>query len=50
MPRELVYLVCQECKNRNYTTDKNKRLHPNRVEFMKYCKFDKKHTLHKESR
>jgi len=50
MARETIYLVCQECKRRNYITDKNKRLHPNRVEFKKYCKFDKKHTVHKESR
>ncbi|MDP2982622.1 MAG: 50S ribosomal protein L33 [Candidatus Latescibacterota bacterium] len=50
MPRELIYLVCQECKRRNYTADKNKRLHPGRVEYKKYCKFDHKHTLHKEGR
>ncbi len=50
MARELIYLVCQECKRRNYTTDKNKRLHPGRVEYKKYCKFDRKHTPHKEGR
>ena len=50
MARETIYLVCQDCKRRNYITYKNKRLHPNRVEFKKYCKFDKKHTVHKESR
>ena len=50
MAREIIYLVCQECKRRNYVEDKNKRLHPNRVEYKKYCKFDRKHTIHKESR
>jgi len=50
MARELIYLVCQECKHRNYTADKNKRLHPNRVEYKKYCRFDRKHTIHKEGR
>ena len=50
MPRDSVILVCTECNRRNYITDKNKRVHPNRVEFKKYCKFDKKHTIHKESR
>jgi len=50
MARETIYLVCQECKNRNYVMDKNKRLHPNRVEYKKYCRHDRKHTLHKESR
>ena len=50
MPRERITLVCTECNRKNYTIDKNKRLHPNRVEYNKYCKFDKKHTVHKESR
>jgi large subunit ribosomal protein L33 len=50
MARELIYLVCQECKHRNYTADKNKRLHPSRVEYKKYCRFDRKHTIHKEGR
>ena len=50
MPRELVILACGTCKRRNYTTDKNKRLHPDRVEFKKYCRFCKCHTDHKETR
>ena len=50
MPRELIYLVCTECKRRNYVLDKNKKLHPGRIEHKKYCKFDKKHTVHKEGR
>ena len=33
-----------------HTTKKNKKLHPDRVETNKYCKFCKKHTLHKETR
>jgi large subunit ribosomal protein L33 len=48
--RELVILECTECKRRNYTTDKNKRLHPSRVEFKKYCPFCNKHTMHKETK
>ena len=50
MPRERVVLACGECKQRNYDTTKNKRLHPERVEFRKYCRFCNKHTLHKETR
>ncbi len=50
MPRERVILACGDCKRRNYTTMKNKRLHPERVEFRKYCKFCDKHTAHKETR
>jgi large subunit ribosomal protein L33 len=50
MPRDLIYLVCTECNRKNYTADKNKRTHPKRVEYKKYCKHDRKHTLHREGR
>ncbi len=48
--RERIVLACTECKNRNYTSTKEKKNTPNRVELMKYCKFCKKHTAHKETR
>jgi len=48
--RDLIILACTECKQRNYTTRKNKRLHPDRVEYKKYCPWDRKHTIHKETR
>ncbi|HFE64990.1 50S ribosomal protein L33 [candidate division KSB1 bacterium 4484_188] len=48
--RDIIILECTECKQRNYTTKKNKRLHPQRVEFKKYCRFCNKHTVHKETR
>ena len=48
--RDKVILECTERKSRNYTTKKNKKLDPDRVETNKYCKFCKKHTLHKETR
>jgi large subunit ribosomal protein L33 len=47
--REQILLACGECKRRNYTTKKNKRLHPDRVEFKKYCRFCKKRTAPKEA-
>ncbi|HOP08197.1 MAG TPA: 50S ribosomal protein L33 [candidate division Zixibacteria bacterium] len=50
MPRERVILACGECKRRNYVTMKNKRLHPERVEYRKYCSHCNKHTVHKEAR
>ncbi len=50
MPRDLVTLACTECKRRNYTTDKDKRSTPSRLEKKKYCRFDRKHTLHRETR
>lgn len=48
--RDLVKLVCEECKNENYYTDKNKKLNPERIEFKKYCPKCKKHTIHKEKK
>ena len=48
--RDIITLECTECKRRNYTTTKNKRLHPNRVEYKKYCRWDRKHTIHKETK
>jgi len=50
MARDRVILACQECKERNYTTMKNKRLHPERVEFRKYCPRCKVHQAHKETK
>ena len=46
--RDIVTLTCTECKRRNYSTTKNKRNTPGRLEMKKYCKFDRKHTLHRE--
>lgn len=48
--RENIILACQECKNRNYTTQKNKKVNTERIELKKYCKFCKTHTNHKETR
>jgi len=48
--RDKVILACTECKQRNYNTKKDKRKHPDRLEFNKYCKFCKKHTAHRETR
>ena len=45
---EIITFQCQECKQHNYTTKKNRRKHPERLERNKYCRFEMKHTLHKE--
>ncbi len=50
MAREIITLECTVCKHRNYTTTKNKRKHPERVEYKKYCPYCNKHTIHKETR
>jgi large subunit ribosomal protein L33 len=48
--RDLVILACAKCKRRNYTTTKNKRKHPDRVTFKKFCPYCATHTDHKETR
>jgi large subunit ribosomal protein L33 len=43
-------LACEECKRRNYSTVKNKKNNPDRLELKKYCPFDQRHTVHKETK
>ena len=50
MPRDKIILACSDCKNRNYFTTKNKRLHPERVEWKKYCPRCNTHKVHKETK
>jgi large subunit ribosomal protein L33 len=48
--RQLVTLACEECKRRNYHTRKNRRNTPDRIELKKFCPWDRKHTVHRETR
>jgi large subunit ribosomal protein L33 len=48
--RDNIVLACTVCKQRNYTSTKNKKTKPDRLEFKKFCRFCRKHTPHKESR
>jgi len=48
--RNIITLACTECKRRNYTTTKNKKTTPERLELKKYCKFCRKHTPHRETK
>ena len=50
MVREIITLACQECKRRNYMSTKDKKKHPDRLELKKYCRFDRNHTVHKETK
>ncbi len=50
MPRELITLACNDCKERNYTTEKNKRNDADRLTLSKYCPRCRKHTAHRETR
>ncbi|MEN6461826.1 MAG: 50S ribosomal protein L33 [Syntrophomonas sp.] len=43
-----ITLACTECKQRNYTTTKDKKKNADKMELKKYCKFCNSHTVHKE--
>ncbi len=54
--RVIIHLECTTCRSSSspgvsrYTTVKNKRTTTKRLELKKYCKFERKHTVHKETR
>lgn len=48
--RDIITLACTECKNRNYTTTKNKKTTPDKLELRKFCAACRKHTPHKETK
>ena len=43
--RVKVTLRCNECKQRNYNTMKNKKNTPDKLELNKYCPFCKKRSI-----
>jgi large subunit ribosomal protein L33 len=50
MPRDIITLACTECKERNYTSTRNKKNETARREVRKYCPREQKHTLHRETK
>ena len=46
----IITLQCPDCKERNYTTVKNKRNDPDRMELRKYCSRCRSHTAHRETK
>ena len=48
--RDIITLACTDCKNRNYTTTKNKKTTPDKLELKKFCSCCRKHTNHKETK
>jgi len=48
--RPTILLACTECKERTYTTEKNKKNDPSRIELQKYCPRCRRHTLHREAK
>ncbi len=48
--RVVIDLACTECRSRNYTTQKNRRNDPDRIELRKYCPRCRGHRTHREAR
>ena len=48
--QEFFIYECTVCKNRNYTSMKNKKKNPDKLERKKFCPTCRKHTIHKETK
>jgi len=48
--RDLISLVCDACKRKNYTSTKNKKKTTDKLSFRKFCAACRTHTLHKEGK
>jgi len=48
--RDIITLQCNECKNRNYTTTKNKKKHTDRLELKRFCPKCRQHKAHRETK
>jgi large subunit ribosomal protein L33 len=48
--RPVISLACTTCKERTYSTRKNKRNDPGRLELNKFCPRCRRHTLHRETK
>jgi large subunit ribosomal protein L33 len=54
--RAVIHLECQSCRKSGmpgvsrYQTNKNKKKTTDKLELKKYCKFERKHTVHKEAK
>jgi large subunit ribosomal protein L33 len=46
----IITLQCSDCKERNYTTVKNKRNDPDRLELRKFCRRCRQHKPHRETK
>lgn len=48
--RILVGLICSQCDRQNYVSEKNKINTPTGLKLNKYCRYCRKHTIHKEKK
>ena len=48
--RVIIGLECTKCRDKNYSTTKNKNRMPDKLVLKKFCPKCKAHTEHKESK
>jgi large subunit ribosomal protein L33 len=48
--RDIITLQCNDCKERNYSTTKNKKKNTERLETKKFCPRCRHHTVHRETK
>jgi len=48
--RDIILLQCPDCKNRNYSSMKNKKNTTDKLQLKKYCRHCRRHTPHKETK
>jgi large subunit ribosomal protein L33 len=48
--RIIIHLACTECRERTYTTEKNRRNDTDRMELMKFCPRCRMRRSHRETR
>jgi large subunit ribosomal protein L33 len=48
--RSIISMECTACKERNYSTTKNKKKTQDKLNLSKFCPRCRKHTAHKETK
>jgi large subunit ribosomal protein L33 len=48
--KAFIKLQCQDCKRINYYTKKSKTMVEKKLELKKFCRWCRKHTIHKEGK
>jgi len=48
--RDLITFQCSQCKRRNYVSTKNRKKTTEKLEFKKFCRWCRAHTVHKETK
>ncbi|MBI2150853.1 MAG: 50S ribosomal protein L33 [Acidobacteria bacterium] len=48
--RDIITMQCTDCKERNYSTTKNRKKNTERLEMKKFCPRCRHHTVHRETK